>query len=166
MLENFKNRLLAHFLERALPVSTVTDGRMKRFSYLKAVGTKELERILDEEFIKLQEIQEAQQLKDIPDDELRKGTPLGTLKAYPSTDPAHPGIYIDLILPETGAEIPLVLVEYCGASDQDTDLPEKESVITRVWGDSMQEDYTDRIVHCIPEEKGEKDNESDNQANH
>jgi len=74
-------------------------------------------------------------------------TPLGTLNAYESTDPAHPGIYVDLVHLETGEEIPLALVEYCGSSDQDTDLPEKEGIVTRVWGDSGKEDYTDRISH-------------------
>lgn len=159
MLENLKNRLLSRFMERAISVSTVTNERIKRFSYLKAVGTKELERILDEEFDKLQEPSDAKQLMEHKNTLVK--TPIGTLRAYAATDPAHPGIYIDLIHSETGKEISLALVEYCGASDLDTDLPEKEYVITRVWGNE-QEDYTDRIVHCISKKKGANKNESDN----
>ncbi len=151
MLENLKNRLLSRFMERAISVSTVTNERIKRFSYLKAVGTKELERILEEEFGSLQEDVDAKPPMEGKSTLVK--TPMGTLKAYAATDPAHPGIYIDLIHPETGKEISLALVEYCGASDQDTDLPEKEGIITRVWGDRRKEDYTDRILHRMNEQE-------------
>lgn len=149
MMEDFKKRLLSRFMERAISVSTITNERIKRFSYLKAVGTKELERILDEEFDKLQEPADAKQ--EVKNTLVK--TPIGTLKAYAATDPAHPGIYIDLIHPKTGEEISLALVEYCEASDQDTDLPEKEGIITRVWGDRRKEDYTDRILHRMNEQE-------------
>ena len=72
-------------------------------------------------------------------------TPLGTIIATRTSDPEHPGIWLDLRLPQSGIEIPLGLVEY---SADDADFPEGEGhIITRVWGDGEQEEYTDRVVH-------------------
>ena len=60
-------------------------------------------------------------------------TPLGTIIATRTSDPEHPGIWLDLRLPQSGIEIPLGLVEY---STDDADFPEGEGhIITRVWGD-------------------------------
>lgn len=60
-------------------------------------------------------------------------TPLGTIIATRTSDPEHPGIWLDLRLPQSGIEIPLGLVEY---SADDADFPEGEGhIITRVWGD-------------------------------
>lgn len=74
---------------------------------------------------------------------LRAKTPLGTVTAQATLDPEHPGIWLDLCRGED--EIPLALVEF-SADDADL-LDGSQNVITRVWGDARQEDYTDRVVH-------------------
>lgn len=77
-------------------------------------------------------------------------TPLGTLSATRAVDGAHPGIYIDLHRPDTDCDMPLALVEF---SADDADFMDGiENIITRVWGDARQEDYTDRVVHQNIEE--------------
>ncbi len=73
---------------------------------------------------------------------LRAETPLGAIIARSATDPNHPGIYIDLRRGVDDPDMPLVLVEF--AADE-ADLP--ETLITRVWGDATQEDYTTRVDH-------------------
>ena len=73
---------------------------------------------------------------------LRVETPLGGIIARSATDPNHPGIYIDLRRGVDDPDMPLALVEF--AADE-ADLP--EALITRVWGDAMQEDYTTRVDH-------------------
>ncbi len=78
-------------------------------------------------------------------DKIAVKTPLGTIVASPATDPDHPGISIDLKRPGCDGELNLGLVEF--ACDE-SDLPEgKGHIITRVWGDGRQEDYTERVVH-------------------
>lgn len=135
VMKNFKNYLLERFQKQALKVSVVkTNGKPKLFTYMRAVGTKELEKILADAFETL---------------DLTVDTPLGQLKITETTDPQHPGLSIDLLQPNVAGEIPLVLVEYCGAEDADADLPAKEQLITRVWGQASKEDYTDRIVHNL-----------------
>lgn len=84
---------------------------------------------------------EVPKVDDVPKMEAK--TPLGTLTAYKSTDPAHPGIYIDLCRDDKA--VPLALVEY-SEDDVDSDIKEN-AVVTRVWGDGGQEDYTERIIH-------------------
>lgn len=69
-------------------------------------------------------------------------TPLGNLVAYPSTDPEHPGIYIDLHRDGEDADASLTLVEYT-----DDDADETKKIITRVWGDTKKEDYTVAVDH-------------------
>ena len=81
--------------------------------------------------------------KDDDTPKMEAETPLGTLTAYKSTDPAHPGIYIDLC--RDGKEVPLALVEYT-KDDVDKDIDE-DAIVTRIWGDADQEDYTERIIH-------------------
>ena len=89
---------------------------------------------------------EVPKVDDVPKMEAK--TPLGTLTAYKSTDPAHPGIYIDLYRDDKA--VPLALVEYSEddveEDDVDSDIKEN-AVVTRVWGDGGQEDYTERIIH-------------------
>jgi len=76
---------------------------------------------------------------------LEVDTPLGTIIARGANDGVHPGILLSLIREDRQCDIPLALVEF--AAD-DADLPEGEpNLITRVWGDGEQEDYTDRVVH-------------------
>ena len=50
-LDELKEKLLASLTERAIRVSTLK----KPHTFLKAVGTHEIERILEEEFAKLKE---------------------------------------------------------------------------------------------------------------
>ena len=76
---------------------------------------------------------------------LRTETPLGAIIARAATDPAHPGIYIDLRRGADDPDMPLALVEF-SADDADF-MDGVENLITRVWGDAMQEDYTERVVH-------------------
>ena len=67
----------------------------------------------------------------------------------PVIDSKFPGIAISLTRP--GAEIGrmLALTEFC--SGDNTDCPDfpatDDEVITRVWGDGLNEDYTTRVVH-------------------
>ena len=80
---------------------------------------------------------------------LKVETPAGTLLAQPIIDSKFPGIAISLTRP--GAEIGrmLALTEFC--SGDNTDCPDfpamDDEVITRVWGDGLNEDYTTRVVH-------------------
>jgi len=84
---------------------------------------------------------------------LRMETPLGTLVARHTTDPDYPGIELELVRPGCEVGMPVALVEYCSADNADTDLPEiAPELITRVWGDAMNEDYTERVVHDHIEE--------------
>lgn len=77
--------------------------------------------------------------------EMRVETPLGVLVATAAKDPEHPGIYIDLRRSDAEHDIPLALVEF--ATD-DADFPDgDENIITRVWGNVRQKEYTMRTVH-------------------
>lgn len=72
-------------------------------------------------------------------------TSLGTIISQSSLDPDHPGIYIDLQKEEGGPQMALALVELCA---DEADQPEaKPKLITRVWGDGEQDEYTVRIIH-------------------
>lgn len=62
-------------------------------------------------------------------------TPLGALVAYPSTDKAHPGIYIDLKRDGQAADLSLACIE-CGAWGKG------HSLHAYVWGDALYEDPT------------------------
>ncbi len=76
---------------------------------------------------------------------LEVDTPLGTIIAEGANDGEHPGIWLSLIREDGRAEIPIAIVE--SVADEG-DLPEGESnLITRVWGDGKQREYTDRVVH-------------------
>lgn len=80
--------------------------------------------------------------KDDSVNRLVADTPFGKLVAYPSNDPAHPGIYIDLHRDGEDADASLVLVEYT-----DDDADETSKIVTRVWGDTRKEDYTVAVDH-------------------
>lgn len=71
-------------------------------------------------------------------DELRVQTPLGTLVAGITPDAEYPGIYIDIQDTPSKIMFPLNHAEYD---------PERNTIISRIWGDARQEDYTDRIDH-------------------
>lgn len=70
-------------------------------------------------------------------------TPLGDLVVETSTDLDYPGVWISLHRDGEDYEPTLALVEYT-ATGTGQDSP---ALVTRVWGDGTQEDYTDRIVH-------------------
>lgn len=61
-----------------------------------------------------------------------------------SGDLDHPGITVSANI--EGQTIDLALVEYCA---DEADIPDPK-IITRVWGDALEEDYTDRIIHRLP----------------
>ena len=85
----------------------------------------------------------------IADDKLLVETPFGTLVAYASIDPNYPGIYIDLRREEFVEDMPVALIE---ATDTEGDVPEGRNLITRVWGDGQDQDYTERVIHKNIEE--------------
>ena len=70
-------------------------------------------------------------------------TPLGDIVAEASGGSEYPGIWLSLRQPGEQYEPSLALVEY---TSSEADIREP-ALITRVWGDAMQEEYTDRIVH-------------------
>lgn len=69
-------------------------------------------------------------------------TPLGQLVAYPSMDPMHPGIYIDLKRDGYECMAPTAMVEYTADDSREDGSDAPPSIVCRVWGDAMQEDYT------------------------
>ena len=75
-------------------------------------------------------------------DRLVVNTPLGQLVAYPSVDPAHPGIYIDLKRDGCECAAPTAMVEYTADDTSEDGHTAPASIVCRVWGDAMQEDYT------------------------
>lgn len=81
---------------------------------------------------------------EIRDGKLCVETPLGTLVAYAGTDPAYPGIYIDLQRNGFGIDAPLALVEF---TETEADMENEGNIISRIWGDVSEEDYSERIVH-------------------
>jgi len=80
-------------------------------------------------------------------------TPLGDIVAEPSTDPENPGIWVWLHQPEKDYEPALALVEYT----KDEADRRRPALITRVWGDAEQDEYTDRVVHTGLREGGAAD---------
>ncbi len=73
-------------------------------------------------------------------------TKLGTLVAYPSRDPAHPGIYIDLKREGIPYSALIALIEY---TDDDSDPATGEvlpaEIVSRTWGNAMADEYTDKV---------------------
>lgn len=80
---------------------------------------------------------------------IRVETPLGALIARPSYgEPDYPGIFIDLRRTDADQDCLLALIEY---TDSEGDV-EGGNIISRVFGDSIEDEYTDRIVHTNIEE--------------
>lgn len=76
---------------------------------------------------------------------IRVETPVGALIARPSYgEPDYPGIYIDIRREDADQDLALALVEF---TDTEADLPGIGHIISRVYGDAMADEYTDRIVH-------------------
>lgn len=77
-------------------------------------------------------------------DEMRIETPLGAIVVRSSGgDEEHPGIWIDLRRPDADSDAPLALVEFV---DDEADL-DGQNIVTRVWGDVNNDEYSERIVH-------------------
>ena len=73
-------------------------------------------------------------------------TKLGMLVAYPSKDPAHPGIYIDLKREGIPYSALIALIEYTdddGDTETGDDLPAE--IVSRTWGNAMADEYTDKV---------------------
>lgn len=76
---------------------------------------------------------------------IRVETPLGALIARPSyCEPDYPGIYVDIRRPDADQDLALALVEFTATEG---DLPDTGHIITRVYGDALDDEYTDRVVH-------------------
>lgn len=76
---------------------------------------------------------------------IRVETPLGTLVAKLSgfTAEGYPGIVIELVREKSS--LTLALIEFINT---EADLEEGQGyIITRVWGEGENDEYTDRIVH-------------------
>lgn len=80
-------------------------------------------------------------------------TPLGDIVAEASGSSEYPGIWISLHQPDEDYEPTLALVEFT-MTEADVEGP---ALITRVWGDGKQEEYTDRVVHTGLEKGGVAD---------
>jgi hypothetical protein len=74
------------------------------------------------------------------DNRIEIETPLGKLVAYKSIDPDYPGIYIDL--ERNGIGMSVCLVEVNNSEDED-----KDTLVSRIWSDGREEDYTCCIAH-------------------
>lgn len=73
-------------------------------------------------------------------------TKLGTLVAYPSKDPAHPGIYIDLKREGIPYAALISLVEYTEDDiDPKTGKELPAAIVSRTWGDAIADEYTDKV---------------------
>ena len=78
--------------------------------------------------------------------------------ARPSNDPENPGIWIDLHRPGADRSLQLALVEY--STDEGDLLKDEGHIITRIWGDGHQQEYTERVLHdgiedCFHTEKAD-----------
>lgn len=78
-------------------------------------------------------------------------TPVGCIMAQASTDPENPGIWVSLRKPGEEYEPTLALVEY---TKDEADHLGRSALITRVWGDTEQDEYTDRVLHTGLKEGG------------
>lgn len=70
-------------------------------------------------------------------------TPLGEIVAEAGGGSEYPGIWVSLHKPGEEYEPTLAMVEYT-ATEADY---EKPAIITRVWADTKQDEYTDRVIH-------------------
>lgn len=89
---------------------------------------------------------EAKNFKEeiVPHGILRVETPMGALIATAGGDPEYPGIWIELRRPDVSYDLALALVEY---TKTEADLPKNGFVISRIFGNALIDDYTDRVIH-------------------
>ncbi|MEG1563819.1 MAG: hypothetical protein RR365_08845 [Bacteroides sp.] len=77
--------------------------------------------------------------------DIRVDTPLGAILARENSDPAHPGVWLDLRRADVACDMTLALVEF---SDDESGFPEGEQhIVTRVWGEASRDDYTTKVIH-------------------
>lgn len=94
---------------------------------------------------------EAYTVSEISDKEtLSVETPVGSLKAYPSSDSDYPGIYIDLHRAGCDADAPLLLIDFSHTEFPECSLKTSEDgvLVCRCWRDVREDDYDpeDRTV--------------------
>lgn len=70
-------------------------------------------------------------------------TSIGTLVVRETTDSEYPGVDIVLMKPGIPYEMNVVLVEVSQAEGDSL----AGKLVTRVWGNADQEDYTHRVIH-------------------
>lgn len=75
--------------------------------------------------------------------EMEIKTSIGTLVVRETTDSEYPGVDIVLMKPGIPYEMNVALVEVSQAEGDDL----AGKLVTRVWGDANQEDYTHLAVH-------------------
>lgn len=76
---------------------------------------------------------------------IRVETPLGILIARSSYGgPDYPGIYVEIRRPDADKDLSLALVEF---TETEADIPKTGHIITRVYGDALADEYTNRVVH-------------------
>lgn len=81
--------------------------------------------------------------------EIRIKTPVGTLHAYPSTDPDYPGIYIDLERGPKKYSAPLLMLDFTHTEYPECQSPgtaEKGILVCRCWGDVRREEYDTKVI--------------------
>lgn len=71
-------------------------------------------------------------------------TPMGDLTVRPVHSEDYPGIEVFLRREDTDQDLLLALVE---CVRDETDLPQEPNLITRVYGQAMDAEYTTRVVH-------------------
>lgn len=80
-------------------------------------------------------------------------TPLGILHAYPAYDPDYPGVLVDITPNGQNSELGVAMIE---VTTTESDLKEdKPHLISRIWGNCEADEYSERIVHRIPKEDKE-----------
>lgn len=94
--------------------------------------------------------------KQKKDNMLKVKTPMGTLIAYPSTDPMNPGIFIDLKREGHDADLNLSGTE----CQIDEDRPERTQLVSHIWGSGSHEDTTHDVTHdhvdCLKRHRTER----------
>lgn len=92
---------------------------------------------------------------DYNKDHMKRGflvpTQMGLLHAYPSYDPDYPGVLVDITPANQKSELGVAMIEVTETeADLDTRYPH---LISRIWGDCEAEEYSDRVVHRIPDKE-------------
>lgn len=79
-------------------------------------------------------------------DSVRVETPLGTIIARPSDyGERYPGLFVTLHRDDADRDLLLALVKVINENDERTESEGR--IITRVYGDALAEEYTERVIH-------------------